>query len=691
MHLKAKLRLPRAILILALSLASSALLLALPATSQAAEATTSLNPPAQAFPSLTVGQRSPRQQFLFQNEGPEAITIEAISITGANAADFSLEGNSCPGLLAAGETCSLEISFAPSAGGPREAQLEVVNDGEDSPTTAALSGQGLRQELTLSPSPLTFPTTTAGNNTEKQVTVANDSEAPVTIFNDNIEGPGASAFNTSGSNCGNSLNTGQSCTISIRFSPGSEGEQRAFLHVRSEGMPGEQVVELVGIAAPPQLSFEPASFAFGLQPIKEGSAQTTMQLRNIGPAPVQVSLEISGNGSNAFFIGQSNCFGDTLEPNETCSIQVNFDPNQTGFYVAQVRASDNGASFTAEVSGSGGQAILSGSPNPASFGEANVGSTGPTRTITMTNSGDLPGGFFIAILSGGDVGSFQLLDENCTGTPLGPGGSCTAQVRFQPTGPGLKSAQLSFIGDGGEGVVQVNLNGLGVAPDLAPSPRGHDFGSQAENTTGPTQLFTLANSTSGPIVMDDATITGADADQFRLASDTCLDATLAAGEACQVGVRFGPDSAGAKTAALRLSGAAGTFTASLTGTGLASAPTPKPEVSLRWGARPLHSKGTALTVGKVHCQAEQSCQVTTGASIESTAPPAKGPHPAKAALPQVRLTVAANASQTLTLRLTGAARRLLAASPAGTRLRLQLHWNADGRTGQSSSSAPIAR
>ena len=72
----------------------------------------------------------------------------------------------------------------------------------------------------------------------------------------------------------------------------------------------------------------------------------------------------------------SDCYGATLAPNETCSIQVHFDPNETGFYVAQVRArANNGATFTAEVSGTGGRAVLSGSPNPADFGEATVGSS----------------------------------------------------------------------------------------------------------------------------------------------------------------------------------------------------------------------------------------------------------------------------------------------------------------------------
>ncbi len=600
-NLEAKIRPPRAIYTMATLLACSVAFLLLPAASQAAEASASLNPPAQAFPSVIVGQRGPQQQFQFTNNGPEEIDVEAVSVTGPNANDFSLESNSCPSTLSSGQSCSLYISFAPSANGLREAQLELLNNGENSPTTAALSGRGLSQELTVSPSPLNFPTTTVDSSSESHVTVANESEAAAPIYNVNIEGAGSNAFDTTGSDCPTSLQPQQSCTVSIRFSPGSEGEQRAFLHVRSEGTPNEQIVELIGISAAPQLSFEPASYEFGLQSVKEGGAQTTMQLRNTGEGSAQVSLEIAGSNSNDFYIGESDCYGAILAPNQTCSIQVHFDPNQTGFYAAQVRArANNNATFSAEVSGTGGRAILSGSPNPAGFGETVLGNAGLTRTITLTNTGDLPGGFFIALISGGDAGSFQLLEEDCTAARLEPGGSCSAQVRFQPASPGLKSAMLTFVGGEEGGVVQVGLNGIGVAPDLTLSPGGHDFGSQAEGSAGPAQEFTLTNDGNVPTALSDASITGANPGQFRLSTDTCAAITLEAGQSCHLDVRFAPESTGAKSATLRLNGLAESLTASLSGTGLPNpavpvdpAPTP-PSNAFSFGHLKTNTrKGTA--------------------------------------------------------------------------------------------------
>lgn len=148
------------------------------------------------------------------------------------------------------------------------------------------------------------------------------------------------------------------------------------------------------------------------------------------------SLGIFGSGSNNFFIGNSNCYGATLQPNETCFLAVHFNPNDTVPYSAQVRAVINGGpTFEAELSGTGARPIIIASPDPAEFGEATVGSSGVTRSITLTNGGELPVGFFIAVVSGGDAASFHLVEEDCTGRVLEPTQSCSALIRFAPRAP----------------------------------------------------------------------------------------------------------------------------------------------------------------------------------------------------------------------------------------------------------------
>ena len=221
----------------------------------------------------------------------------------------------------------------------------------------------------------------------------------------------------------------------------------------------------------PQLAFEPGSYDFGLQQANSNASQAYLQLRNNGEATAPVlSLKVVGSGSNAFWIGQSSCNGANLNPNETCSVQVNFNPNDGIAYDAQLQAgSEGGTSFSADLSGEGGRANIGPAVDPTSFGATAVGSAGVTRAIEVTNRGNYPGAAFIAVIAGGAVGSFHLLDENCTGIPLSPEASCTLLVNFRPLSTGVKTARLGLFGDS-DGGSQIMLTGIGTEPESVAGP-----------------------------------------------------------------------------------------------------------------------------------------------------------------------------------------------------------------------------
>jgi hypothetical protein len=239
----------------------------------------------------------------------------------------------------------------------------------------------------------------------------------------------------------------------------------------AEPQPGEE----------PQLAFEPGSYDFGLLEANRSSGQTDFQLRNVGSVPAPIYLiNVVGSGSGAFWTGNSDCFNHPLEPNETCSVQVNFGPYDAVPFAAQLRAeSDGGSSFTAELSGEGGRPALTAASNPTNFGSVPVESGGVVRTIDVTNQGNMPGGAFIAVISGGAVGSFHLLDENCTGFPLSPAATCNLQVSFDPISTGAKTARLFLVGDG-DGGAQITLTGVGLEPE---PPADERLESAATTTT----------------------------------------------------------------------------------------------------------------------------------------------------------------------------------------------------------------
>jgi hypothetical protein len=218
----------------------------------------------------------------------------------------------------------------------------------------------------------------------------------------------------------------------------------------------------------PQLVIEPGSYDFGLQPLNWGSRETSFTLRNAGSEAFQVgSPQIAGPGQEAFWTGYSPCYGSYLQPGESCSVQVYFGPHDAVEYAAQFRVSVGSYSFSAALTGIGGRARFEPASNPTDFGAVKVGSAGVTREIQVTNTGNMPGGMFIAVIAGGAIGSFQILDENCTGIELAPAATCMVQIRFQPLSEGVKKATLGLFGES-DGPMPLSLTGVGSAPDPAP-------------------------------------------------------------------------------------------------------------------------------------------------------------------------------------------------------------------------------
>jgi hypothetical protein len=100
-----------------------------------------LNPTSLNFGDQAVGTRSPAKKITLSNKSSVEVTITAISITGTDSENFP-ETNNCGASVAAGASCTISVTFTPSADGQRTADVSVSDDGGGSPQTVALSGTG---------------------------------------------------------------------------------------------------------------------------------------------------------------------------------------------------------------------------------------------------------------------------------------------------------------------------------------------------------------------------------------------------------------------------------------------------------------------------------------------------------------------------------------------------------------------
>jgi len=100
----------------------------------------SFNPNSLNFGTVKIGHSSTKNVTL-TNTGTTALTISSVSTTGPNHGDY-VPGNGCPSSLSPGVSCTISVTFTPSATGTRSANLTVVDNAAFSTQNVPLTGKG---------------------------------------------------------------------------------------------------------------------------------------------------------------------------------------------------------------------------------------------------------------------------------------------------------------------------------------------------------------------------------------------------------------------------------------------------------------------------------------------------------------------------------------------------------------------
>ena len=218
----------------------------------------------------------------------------------------------------------------------------------------------------------------------------------------------------------------------------------------------------------------------------------------------------------------------TIAPAGQTTFSITFQPTSVGVKNATVSISNNDVDenpYTFAISGTGVAAVIAVSGNATDitngdatpdvsdhteFGSVSVSSGYTERTFTITNSGNrnltLTGNPRVA-LSGGGAAQFSVTSQ--PSSPVGPSGSTTFKIKFDPSSVGVHSATVSIVnndadknpftftisGTGANPEINVQGNGVSIeSGDLTPSTSDHtDFGSIETGTGSLVRNFTILN------------------------------------------------------------------------------------------------------------------------------------------------------------------------------------------------------
>ncbi len=211
----------------------------------------SLTPAALSF-SAASGTTSAVQYATLTNTGNAQLNLNAIALLGANAAAFK-QSTTCGGTLAAGASCSVTLSFAPTGVAGYSATLSVADNASGAPHTVVLSGTGVvlvAPAVSVSPATLTFSAFTGATSAAQSVTLSNTGNGALSISGISITGDNASSFAQT-NNCGASLAAASSCNLSVTFSPAAAGSFSASLSIADNASGSPHTVALSGAGALP--------------------------------------------------------------------------------------------------------------------------------------------------------------------------------------------------------------------------------------------------------------------------------------------------------------------------------------------------------------------------------------------------------------------------------------------------------
>jgi hypothetical protein len=116
-------------------------------TSTAAPAVT-FSPTSLTFAAQAIGTTSAPQSITVTNTGNAGLFVSSAAVP--NTLDFTEVSDGCSGLtLAAGTSCSVSITFSPTASGTRSAAFTLTDNAANSPQTVPITGTGTGQNPPL--------------------------------------------------------------------------------------------------------------------------------------------------------------------------------------------------------------------------------------------------------------------------------------------------------------------------------------------------------------------------------------------------------------------------------------------------------------------------------------------------------------------------------------------------------------
>jgi hypothetical protein len=313
-------------------------------TGTTAAAALTVTPTTIAFGSVAVGSEQ-TQTVHVENTGNETATISKLTISGTG---VSLSGMTAPTTLAAGQTVNLTVAYKPVAAGTLTASLAIASNATNPNVVVGINATATSSTLAATPSSVSFGNVVVGSNTTQTIRLQNIGTSEVKI---SAITPSVSSIAISGVTTPINLAPGTSATLTAAYKPTAAGSVTGKITVTSNAVGSPTIVDLSATAAAAAVQLTPSASSLSFGSVTVGSSGTSqLTVKSTGNTNATISkVTVSGTG----FVLGSSAASVILDPNQTESYTVNFDPKAAGAISGTLTITSNAANSPLNIALSG--------------------------------------------------------------------------------------------------------------------------------------------------------------------------------------------------------------------------------------------------------------------------------------------------------------------------------------------------
>ena len=505
--------------------------------------TLTVSPEAVDFGALAIG-RTRTLIVNMLNEGTEDLTISDLELIAADGVSFELGViPELPAVVPPDTTVTAAIRFVPGEERSATGTFRISSDDPDNPETVLpVSGEALPEpvaRLTASPSPVRFGEVVVETTTTLKLSLANDGNADLNVTGLTVNGGPNNVFRLSGGRSAPfTVAPGEVEMVDIVFAPVVGGLVTGTVDIQSNASNApETIVSLRGTGTAPEITLSPDELNFSGVPV--GASRTiAVTAANTGTAALVISA-ITIEGAD-FTLGAGSATPATLQPNDTLTFDVIYQPSRPGTVSGAVRVSNNTTDNPqAEIPlrGTGTVPEIAVVPNAVGFGGV-VLEQREVVAVTITNEGaaDLD---ISSVTVTGDAFSVRGVPVGTTTLSLGE--SLTVDVTFAPLELGAANGSLQILSNAPTSPTQVPLsgNGLPMPVEIEVIPDALEFGAEFLGDSAE-MVLTIVNPGEAVLSVSDVQVNEGGDVGFALSEPFTGPVDMEPGDELAVAVTFTP-------------------------------------------------------------------------------------------------------------------------------------------------------